>query len=288
MNLTRCAATMATFTILTVTSGCAVRAGAPFHIYGSPTLQGDHDAHAQETSHRRVVAATRDAEPRATPRSPRRAVARASREAPSSAPERVPARSPDRSPERDDSPTAGAATEPPSLPSLSVARLEREPTSQAGETPSSAASYVWSELEARGVELGAKAKGSVPALYRACAKEAKVNFKASRLKPGHVAFFHNTFDANDDERNNDWYTHAALVMDTDGRGRATLVAYQDGAVREIAMNLGAPGGEGNDQLRPRRDDDAPFTRYMSGELFAGACAIVTEDGPLSPNLGWRP
>ena len=57
---------------------------------------------------------------------------------------------------------------------------------------------------------------------------------------------------------------------------------------EIAMNLGAPGGEGNDQLRPRRDDDAPFTRYMSGELFAGACAIVTEDGPLSPNLGWRP
>ncbi len=283
MNGTRCAATMATLTILTLTTGCATRAGAPFHIYGSPVLEGDHDAHAQETSHRHMIAATRDAEPtRSTGARPRRAVASASSSR---------ARRAEPTPRHEVivvPPRPAKKETKPSLPTLSSVRLEREPMSAAGESPASAAHYVWSELEAHGVSLGAKAKTSVPALYRACAKKAKVHFEGKKLRPGQIAFFHNTFDANGDGRNNDWYTHAAVVVEVGGKGRATLAAFQDGGVVEVQMNLSAPGGEGNDQLRPRRDEDAPFTRYMTGELFAGACAVMKGSDGFDANMSWRP
>jgi hypothetical protein len=283
MNWTRCAATVATLTILPLTTGCAARAGAPFHIYGSPVLEGDHDAHAQETSHRRMIAATRDAEPaRRTGSRPRRAVASAAPSRPSRARRAAPR------PEPTARASAPASQDTPSLPSLSSVRLEREPMSAAGESPANAARYVWSELEANGVSLNAKARESVPALYRACAREAKVHFEGKKLRAGQVAFFHNTFDANGDGRNNDWYTHAAVVVQADGKGRATLAAFQDGGVVEVEMNLSAPGGEGNDQLRPRRDEDAPFTRYMTGELFAGSCAIMKGDDGFRANMAWRP
>jgi hypothetical protein len=110
---------------------------------------------------------------------------------------------------------------------------------------------------------------SVSEAYRACKKAGRVHFKKT-LKPGDIAFFHNTHDANGDGRNNDWYTAQATVESVSGAA-ATLVG-QDG--KRFTMTLSRPHDPAphNTALRQRSSADLPYTLLLAAELWAGTCA----------------
>lgn len=110
---------------------------------------------------------------------------------------------------------------------------------------------------------------SISEAYRACKKAGRVHFKKT-LKPGDVAFFHNTFDANGDGRNNDWYTASATVTQVTG-GAASLVT-PDGQRLTMSLARPADGPPHNTALRARTPRDLPYTLYNAAQLWAGTCA----------------
>ncbi len=157
-----------------------------------------------------------------------------------------------------------------------------------------AAEYVWSMYAFNGASLAESARTSVPAVYRSCRESGKV-YHHSRPTIGDLAFFHNTFDANDDGRNNDWYTHVAIVESVRPSGSAELLGYRNGRVERFHLNLEQvdaatlSGNEpANTALRERGSDDAPFTQYLSGQLFAGFCTTLGEQTELIIVDNWQP
>ena len=131
-------------------------------------------------------------------------------------------------------------------------------------------------------------------MYRHCRGE-EAAYQNREPAAGDIAFFHNVFDANDDGRNNDWYTHVAIVEGVDASGTVHLLGYRDGKVRSFTMNLEHPdarelgGGQpANTRLRPKRDDDPPFTQHLSGQLFAGYCALLGGKSELVVVDNWQP
>lgn len=263
-------------TLMLGTLGCAPRATTPFHIYGSPLLRtSDYDATRQ--SSRAMAARASDTPIRDVYELP----AKRTRVAARSSPRRT---SRARTPRQ---PSPRPNTETPALSSRGklAKKAATNPETAAGARADTAAQYVWDTLGINGVELPRHARLHVPKLYRACKKRGKIHFTSSALKPGAVVFFHNTYDANGDRRNNDWYTHVALVTKQDGHD-ITLIAYQDRGVQTFRMNLKAPG-EGA-QLRPRRDDDVPYTQYRAAELFAGVCHPKGMRPLKSPDMAWAP
>ena len=155
---------------------------------------------------------------------------------------------------------------------------------------STAAQFAWATWARAGRALPEGARRDVERMYKACKKEGVVSFK--RITPGDLVFFHNVVDANGDGRNNDWYTHVGVAESVDDR-TAVVAAYQDGKVQRLVVNLKHPSGawqhgrQINTQLRPRRKADLPFTQYMAGELFAGACSTLPR-APVKIDLGWHP
>lgn len=155
------------------------------------------------------------------------------------------------------------------------------------------AAYVAAVYKINGVEFSEEQRSSIPAMYRRC-RTNHATFSNEKPQPGDLAFFHNTVDANEDGRNNDWYTHVALVESVDG-GVVTLLGYRDGEVRSFKMNPEQPdatrtrhGKTANSRIRPKRDDDPPFTQHLAGQLFAGYCALLGDKKELIVIDNWRP
>ena len=115
-------------------------------------------------------------------------------------------------------------------------------------------------------------------LYSLCAHHDALDFE--RVQAGDLVLFHNTRDANRDGRNNDWYTHGAIVKEvSEATGSATLSDPLSPS-RPIAMSLAyrdVDATEGglilNTHIRRPEPGDLPYTRYLAGELFAGACRL---------------
>ena len=96
-------------------------------------------------------------------------------------------------------------------------------------------------------------------------------------RPGDLAFFHDTYDRNHDGRANDRFTHVALVEEVDGE-RVTLLHRGARGIERIHMDLVHPSDpDENDPVRVLRRRDAPGTRVLAGELFAGYGAVAGAD-----------
>ncbi|MFW5968651.1 MAG: hypothetical protein ACOCV2_14090 [Persicimonas sp.] len=275
--------------------GCAAdHTGAPFHMYDSPMLEGE----------------SATGQPRSRSFDPLES--RSDRSGATADASKVRQKSDTDEEVASDAETLAASrrAEPSDDESAKIEpkRSEREPT----ETPayeqkhdeasggsdaehaSHAADYIWSNYRVNEVEFSEKARRSLPTLFRECKEVGKI-YHSSTPDVGDIVFFHNTFDRNEDGRNNDWYTFAALVEKTDKDGRITLLGYRDGEVDRFYMNLEDPdtsksrhGESTNTQLRPRRDDDPPYTQYLAGQLFAGTCSALGDKRELRVIDNWKP
>ncbi|HEX9050057.1 MAG TPA: CHAP domain-containing protein [Anaeromyxobacter sp.] len=97
-------------------------------------------------------------------------------------------------------------------------------------------------------------------------------------RPGDLAFFHHTYDRNRNGRADDRFTHVALVEAVDGE-RVTLLHRGARGVERIRMDLAHPSDpDRNDPVRRLRRRDAPGTRVLAGQLFAGYGAVPGADG----------
>jgi hypothetical protein len=157
-----------------------------------------------------------------------------------------------------------------------------------------AARYVSAIYELNDVAIPADAHSDIPALYRTC-RDADGTFQDKEPAAGDLAFFHNVRDANGDGRNNDWYTHVALVEKLGKSGTVHLLGYRDGQVRSFVMNLASPdaardqnGRKINDKLRPETENEPPYTRHLAGQLFAGWCAMLGDRSELLVVDNWQP
>lgn len=274
--------------------GCATdSSGAPFHMYDSPMLEGESPA-GQPRSRSYDPLESRSDQSRATADA-----SQAQREADK-----------EKTKVASDADRAAASTEPTSGQRTAADSERSEP--EPAETPapdqkqddppeaadadhdSRAADYIWSTYRVNGVEFSEKARRSVPTLFRECKEVGKI-YHSSTPDVGDIVFFHNTTDRNDDGRNNDWYTFAALVESTDDDGRVTLLGYRGAEIDRFYANLENPdtsksrhGETVNTQLRPRRDDDPPYTQYLAGQLFAGTCAALGDKTELRVIDNWQP
>ncbi len=94
-------------------------------------------------------------------------------------------------------------------------------------------------------------------------------------QPGDLVFFHNTYDANNDGKVNDRWTHVGIVEKVRKDGTVIFVSRVSRGIERYRMNVSLTNrhrvGTGpvlNDFLRRKRWSDPSATRYLSGELFA--------------------
>jgi hypothetical protein len=272
-------ATVATLGI-SIVSGCASQRQAPFHVYQSPLLAAQSE----------------------TPRAPDRDFDPA-RPGDYPAAERVVAQNDDDRWEETKpavSRSRGQKARRPRAkrkkrPALSIGGRGSKGSSSAESSDFDtrrAAEYLWRTLEINGVAPPASAKHSIPLLWEHCKANGKTHQKSPL--PGDVAFFHNAFDANADGRNNDWYTHVGVVVDVDAYGTADVLSWKGGKVRTIKLNVAHPdeaerdGEVINSRLRTPTADDAPFTQYHAGQLFAGWCTILDGKKDVIIMDAWAP
>lgn len=174
--------------------------------------------------------------------------------------------------------------------SSAMADVKKEAVDTGGYEPATAAQFVSSVYGMNGINLP---NASPAAIYKTCKAQEKVYF-GTRPKVGDVVFFHNTFDANGDGRNNDWYTHVGMVQAISGEATAEVVAWKDGKTTVHKVNLERPevseaaGETLNSRLRVPGNDDAPFTQYYSGQLFAGFCGVLGEKDEFVLVENWQP
>ncbi len=157
-----------------------------------------------------------------------------------------------------------------------------------------AADYVYTTLRANDLDLGEGAKDNIPTLYRACRSQGQV-YHTSRPDIGDVVFFHNTYDANNDGRNNNWYTLVGIVEKVHRDGTVEFLTHRGNGVETLRLNLdqldretGSGGQIINSKLRTPTTDDAPFTQYLSGQLFAGYCNVLGDRRDLVLISNWEP
>lgn len=293
-----------------VAPGCAETSGAPFHMYDSPLLEGRVESryprsrtydplqlgdHTEPTkryaeNEGRGGATSRASTEDSSSRQP------ASQQQDKSTREKAPALSST----RQASSEVQAADTNTGAPSSMAASSRSGHDDADDDSPRGdgktdhAAEYVWSVYGLNGVDFSRSARGSIPTLFRECKERGKI-YHSSRPAIGDVVFFHNTDDHNDDGRNNDWYTHAAIVEARGDDGRVTLLGYRGGKVRRFVMDLESPdasktrhGEVANAQLRTKRAEDPPFTQYLAGQLFAGTCAALDDRGEIVVIDNWKP
>lgn len=180
--------------------------------------------------------------------------------------------------------TSSNAKTTPSKPQKPIAlssNRRARPAQQLHVNASGAAAldFVVEKVAASGKKPPEGARSSITSFFKWCKKSGKVSF-GKKLTPGQVIFFHNTSDANKDGRNNDWYTHIAVVKSVESTGTAYLSAKHGKKLQTFTMSLKYPdmastesGNPLNSELRPRKNSDAPYTQYLAGELYAGTCAL---------------
>jgi|SRR5690625_100553 len=162
-----------------------------------------------------------------------------------------------------------------------------------GYTPQFALQYVLDTYAANGVSFQNADKLSIVDLYRSIQKQGTI-YHTKKPVVGDLVFFHNTYDANGDRRNNDWYVHVGVIESVDRDATIVVLSYRDGHVVRDRMNLTQPHDERvngqtiNTQLRPRQKSDPPYTQYLAGQLFAGFGSILGDVEQVRVLDGWTP
>ncbi|TXD38539.1 hypothetical protein FRC98_06565 [Lujinxingia vulgaris] len=283
-------------------AGCAASTSAPFHMYASPVLEdelappgarglsGEDNASAGVLPTQVYVYRSN-----AGPAQPGQ---RRSRPAPGAT---QPSRAPMDSVARPQRPAlasyrpgaAATGSSATNAESASMPPAPRGPAAPKADGPLAAA-YVHAVFELNGVTFAEDAASSVPELYRACRTEGKV-YHSSRPAIGDMVFFHNTYDANDDGRNNDWYTAVGIVEELQSEGTVSVLAYLGDGVRRLYLNLEqvdreelSAGDQANSVLRGQHESDPPFTQYLAGQLFAGFCNALGDRDELMVVDNWQP
>ncbi|QDG54021.1 hypothetical protein FIV42_25755 [Persicimonas caeni] len=298
--------------------GCSSNSGAPYHMYDSPLLEGrvesryprsrTYDLGLGDHTEPKTYYAANDSQGGGPAQGPAKESAAnqggstepaggESREIAQAAPsESTASPKPPALSTRRQAPTqahkgAPASDETDSGASSDVETTEA-PVDDSG--PALAADYVWSVYKLNGVTFSSAARRSLPKLFRECKDRGKI-YHSSRPAIGDIVFFHNTGDHNDDGRNNDWYTHAAIVEAHGDGGRITLLGYRGEEVERFVMDLESPdaaktrhGEVANAQLRAKRAQDPPFTQYLAGQLFAGTCSVLGDRSQIVVVDNWKP
>ncbi len=281
--------TLALVSLLTATVtlvGCATSGSTPLRVYQSPLLAADAqnprpadrmfdpaEPGDWTVNSETVVAQSEDSSERAK----REATARVEKRA-------------RKRRERDERKTDKSRR----LPTLSTTAVggyggaDASSSAEAGDyAPPLAAGYVHKSFMVNGVSLPEESRVSVPKLWDACKQRGSTHHGAPL--PGDAAFFHNAFDANRDGRNNDWYTHVAIVEDVAPDGTAKILSWRGGRVVELTVNPTKPDDVAlNSRLREPTADDAPFTQYHAGQLFAGWCTVLAGKRDVIVIDSWAP
>lgn len=291
------------FTTLTVASlgllasqGCASTSGGPFHIYDSPLLSGEHESKYPRS---RSYVPFESGSSRQAPNHSADIVGNGARaestEIASIGSEDSPETPSLSTQKHAPAPQKGApATTQDSARSTTESAPKNTASTPRSTSSTHAADYVWSVYALNGVNFSQASRNSVAALFRSCKERGKI-YHSSEPAIGDIVFFHNTEDSNGDGRNNDWYTHAAIVESHGDNGVVTLLSYRGEQVSRMTMDLESPdaamdrhGGEINSRLRQATDDDAPFTQYLAGQLFAGTCSALGDQAQFVIVDNWEP
>ncbi|TDP76790.1 CHAP domain-containing protein [Bradymonas sediminis] len=274
--------------------GCAPGNNSPFHIYDSPLLAGDFDSNYPRSRSYDPFASKQGGGP-----------TRAVRDADGAKPASVEIASAGRDTSSDMPPLISQKRQHPTqkgapAPDEESARSapqpapETRPAQPRSGAAADAADYIWSVYALNGVAFPADSRRSLPALFRACKDRGEIDHSTAPAI-GDIVFFHNSVDSNQDGRNNDWYTHAGIVESHADNGSVTLLSYRGDKVDRLIMSLESPdasmdrhGGKLNSQLRAPADDDAPFTQYLAGQLFAGTCSALGERAQFVIVDNWEP
>lgn len=304
-----CAAAILFFGAL-ISGGCATSASAPFHMYSSPLLEGDSSSPDPG-----FPATSRGGHPGVAPRqiytyhrwrlepgstNPNRQLRPGNKKRPiydtvEPLDRPVLANYPTRSATGAGSTRDGGAPDSESTTQeLIAANPPQEYTADPLTESHRAAQYIDAVLQANQVDLNLESAATIPELYRACRAQGEV-YHSNRPNIGDIVFFHNTDDLNQDGRNNDWYTLVGIIEGVRINGTIDLLAFHQGQVRRLHLNLDEPnthsasdGAILNSRLRPERSKDAPFTQYLSGQLFAGFCNILGDRPELVVIDHWAP
>lgn len=162
-----------------------------------------------------------------------------------------------------------------------------------GYTPRHAVDYVAHTYERNGVRFENAQRLTVVDLYRSV-QDAGTIYHSKKPVAGDLVFFHNTYDANGDRRNNDWYVHVGVIESVDKDGTITFLSYRDNAVTRDRMNLHHPheatreGVTINSRLRREQKNDPAYTQYLAGELFAGFGAVLGDIDQVLIVDSWSP
>ena len=139
-------------------------------------------------------------------------------------------------------------------------------------------------VEAVTARVGVPMAGTTSQLWDR-AREAEAVHRRHLPRPGDLAFFDNTWDANGNGQWDDFVTHIAVVLEVADNGTILLahggVPIGRGTFR---MNLQSPnvrrdelGVVHNDWLRRRHGSDPEGIRYLSGELWRGFATVHADD-----------
>lgn len=286
-------AALGVITSILLLSACSTTHSSPFFMYSSPLLDGDMraqrtpdnsfdpvDSSNTPSSNRHYVLDHTSTSARTNPRQAHTYLANTKQPA---ANEPIPKK-----------PNALPAHALASTKTASAA-LNHSATLRSGNSGSAhAADYAWSMYALNKTELPDDARTSIPAMYRACRDSGEI-FHHNNPRVGDLAFFHNTIDANQDGRNNDWYTHVAIVEEISPSATIALLGYQNGQVQRFYMNLRQIDSSHapdqtilNTALRTQTKSDAPFTQYLSSQLFAGFCSLLGQQSELNIVDNWQP
>lgn len=162
-----------------------------------------------------------------------------------------------------------------------------------GYTPRLALQYVVETYAANGVTFANADQLTILDLHRAVQKSGTI-YHSKTPVVGDLVFFHNTYDANGDRRNNDWYVHVGVIESVDRNNTIVVLSYRDGAVQRDRMNLTHPheprleGEIINSTLRNAQKNDPAYTQYLAGQLFAGFGSILGDVEQVRVLEHWTP
>ena len=320
-NTTYLHATLAAATIAMVFGCSTAPSSAPFHMYTSPLLEGEMEPpRSNSSSASTSQIASPGVEPRqvyvyqrwhsdevATTAPSQRAGKRPGPRLDTVEPAAEPVL-PDFNPNQatgagrtvDDD--GAGPNERPTAPQSSESRsgergpaaVKAQPTTNSPNQATFAAQFTHTILKANGISFSAGSATSVPDLYRECRTEGDT-FQSNRPTIGDLVFFHNTFDANQDGRNNNWYTMVGVIEHIGSDGTVQFVTHRGEEIETHSLNLdelneqhGAGGRTINSKLRTKTDRDPPYTQYLAGQLFAGFCNILGDRDELLLLDQWSP
>lgn len=162
-----------------------------------------------------------------------------------------------------------------------------------GYTPRHALRYVLDTYAMNGLRFDNAEAMSIVDLYRSVQTSGTIYHSETPIV-GDLVFFHNTYDANGDRRNNDWYVHVGVIESVSKSATITILSYRNGAVTRDYMNLkhaheaNVDGETANSSLRSKQKSDPAYTQYLAAELFAGFGSILGDRNQVRIMNKWKP